>query len=128
MLLSIEKLIPLVESGLFFDEIESALYAERKDAAAQTLTKLMQDAGVQIDREFRGHKNIIHRTGSKAARLEAVYTPVTAARLNAVLRIAHAALEAGSSREAFFQLLPQLTVAEKKPPSVIRQKSVLQTA
>lgn len=76
---SLESLLALAEAGPALDKAERGLRAEGKQAQADALMKLQQDAGVAVDRAFQDTQ--IHPEGTQARVLSDAFEPVTPDRL-----------------------------------------------
>lgn len=105
----LDRLWVIAESAPFLDGVENALRRDAKDALADQLNKLQQDAGLAIDREMGGWHDGDVAPGPATAALRAAYEPVTTARLG-LLRQISPHLEAGQQKqmaELIGKLLPQ---------------------
>lgn len=88
-LLNLDELFIITEATPALEQVETALRQSGNAETADRLNKLMQDAGVQIDREMNGFDENEPASGPQRAVLNAAYEPVTSARLS-VLRDAAA--------------------------------------
>lgn len=88
--LSLDDLFIIAEETPFLEKLQSAIPQDRQ----AELSKLMQDAGVQIDREMNsGDPEVPVIAGEETARLNAEYKPVTSERVTHVLQQAYLDIE-----------------------------------
>lgn len=85
MSVTLDSLFALAEAGPLLDKVETALRGGGRVELADSLLKLQQDVGVQIDREMSGYDPAEPSPGPETARLNAAYQPVTEERIGAVL-------------------------------------------
>lgn len=92
MPLSMDQLMPLTEAGPLLDRVETRLRYGGQKATANSLLKLQQDAGIELEKEFGIYDPA---AGPETAALESAYQPVTLGRLSAILQKAHDFLPQG---------------------------------
>lgn len=84
-LLKLDNLFIIAEATPFLEQAEAELYQSGNAETARNLNKLMQDTGVQIDREMNGFDENEPAPGPQTAALNASYEPVTPRRLYVLL-------------------------------------------
>jgi hypothetical protein len=83
------------------------------------MDKLLQDVGVQIDREMTGYDPSDPAPGPETARLNAEYEPVTPERVHSTLKGAYAALGLSQTEDAerFKRIMEKLQISVTPPPA-----------
>lgn len=101
--LDLDALFVIAEAGPLLDKVA----AEIPEGLAQRLSKLQQDAGLEIDHEMTGAPLTGPGEGPESARLRAAYEPVTVERLQ-VLGECFKELPSGELKTGIAGLMAQL--------------------
>lgn len=117
-LLNLDELFIIAEATPVLEQAEAALRQSGNAETANRLNKLMQDAGVQIDREMNGYDENEPAPGPQTAALNAAYDPVTPARLS-VLRDAAASLSGHDMLESLNGVMQSLPVPAPSPSVIL---------
>lgn len=112
--LSLDKLFVIAEASPVLDKVEAQLRAEGKDAAADALVKLQQDAGLEIDNEMTGSFSQTP-SGPQTAKLMMEYQAVTYDRVVAVLSDSYAGLANADDKKMIMDVIHDLGPAAAKP-------------
>src|SRR4051812_48115446 len=104
---SLDDLFVLAQETPFLEKLHKSLRQEGNFGNQLThqwltqrqLPRLLQDAGVQIDREMIGYDPAEPAPGPETARLNAEYTPVDQKRVRQVLQSAYEALNVSRMKD-----------------------------
>ena len=103
---SLDDLFILAEATPFLEALDKSIREKetgrlpRQWATQDSIEKLLQDTGVQIDREMNGYDANEQAPGPQSACLNAAYQPVDQERINSVLKNAYACLDDGEKSQA----------------------------